>query len=308
MNGVPAAQRSAGTGSSRSGDWPPVSRRRRIGNVLFWGLCLIALALVIAPTLWLAGGILAKAIPNFHFNVLWTKTQANLTGGLIQPIAGTFVIMVGAMLIGGTVSVLTGMYLSEFAKGRLRGVLRGGYEVLAGIPSIVLGFVGYIALVVDLHLGFGLLPAVLVISVLVIPYITKSTESSLAQVPTGYREGAEALGIPISWTMRKIVLKSAVPGMITGFLVAGAIAIGETAPLLLTAGNVFSDQYPSLTHVTNQAVPYLTYVVYIFSPLVNPGTQTNILSYDAALVLLVLVLLLILLGRWVAAIARRYAE
>ena len=120
-------------------------------------------------------------------------------------------------------------------------------------------------------MGFGLLPAVLVISVLTIPYITKSTETSLAQVPTGYREGAEALGIPTSWAMRQIVLKSALPGMITGFLVAAAIAIGETAPLIYTAD--FSDQFPSLAHVTHHGVPYLTYVVYYFSPLNSPGEQ-----------------------------------
>jgi phosphate transport system permease protein len=143
-------------------------------------------------------------------------------------------------------------------------------------------------------------------SILTIPYITKATETSLAQVPTGYREGAEALGIPLSWSMRRIVLKSAVPGIITGFLVAVAIAIGETAPLIYTAN--FGDQNPSAQHLTHQGVPYLTYVVNYFSALVQPDAHANALSYDSALILLVFVLVLILLGRMVSSLARRNSE
>ncbi len=305
MSGAPARQSVTGTAGG-PGYWPPISRRRKISNMSFWAACMLGLALVALPLIWLSVGILARAIPNFHFSVLWTRTTPQLTGGLLQPIVGTLVITLGAMIIGGIISVLTGLYLSEFAVGRRRGVLRGAYEVLAGIPSIVLGFVGYIALVVNLKMGFGLLPAVLTVSILTIPYITKSTETSLGQVPSGYREGAEALGIPVSWTMRKILMKAALPGMITGFLVAAAIAIGETAPLIYTAN--FSDQMPSLAHVTHQGVPYLTYVVYDFSPLYQQSNTANNLSYDAALILFVFVLLLIFLGRLVAAFARRNSE
>jgi phosphate transport system permease protein len=292
-------------GGGHAGDWPPITRRRKASNLVFWSLCLLALALVIVPTLWLVVGIIARAAPHFHFSVLWTKT-AGLTGGLVQPILGTLTITVGALIIGGIISVLTGLYLSEFAAGWHRGILRGAYEVLSGIPSIVLGLVGYLALCVNLHMGFGLLPAVLVISVLMIPYMTKSTETSLAQVPTGYREGAEALGIPTSWAMRKVVVKAALPGMITGFIVAIAISVGETAPLLYTAG--FATANPSLAHPTHQALSYLTGIIWTFSPFTTPTNTANILSYDAALVLMVIVLVLILVGRLVATSARRYAE
>ena len=288
-----------------AGAWPPVPRRRKVGNMVFWLACLLALALVIAPTLWLAVSIIAKGVANWQWSVLVTPTN-QLNGGLLQPLLGTIAVTFGAVVIAGVVSVLTGVYLSEYSKGPIRSVLRGGYEVLAGIPSIVLGLVGYVALVVGLHWGYGLLPAVLVLSVMAIPYIAKATESSLAQVPTSYREGAEALGLPPWWTMRKIVLKSAVPGIVTGVLIAIAIAIGETAPLVYTAS--FSDSNPSIAHLTHQPVPFLPYVVYFFSFLAQPVTHANILSADAALILLVFVLVLILLGRGVVAWSRRHSE
>ncbi|HXY63164.1 MAG TPA: phosphate ABC transporter permease PstA [Mycobacterium sp.] len=281
--------------------WSVTSRRKTV-NAMWWTACFCCLAMVIVPTLWMLIGVVGRALPVFHWSVLVEDSHGG-GGGLRNAIVGTLVLGLGVVLVGGTVSVLAGIYLSEFATGRTRSILRGAYEVLSGIPSIVLGYVGYLALVVYFDWGFSLAAGVLTLSVLSIPYIAKATESALGQVPTAYREGATALGLPVVWTLRRIVLKTALPGIVTGMLVALALTIGETAPMLYTAG--WSDSLPT-GKLTDSPLGYLTYPIWTFYNL--PSKTALDLSYDAAFLLIVFLLLLIILGRLITWFARRHSE
>jgi len=286
---------------------PSRTRGRRFRERIFRGLTLLALVLVVGPAAWILIGVVARAVPHWQWSVLVTPTSG-VGGGLSQDIVGTLVLMLGVLVVAGTLGVLAGIYLSEMAKPRRNGrpgavLFRSATEVLSGVPSITLGFVAYVALVVGLHWGFSLLPAVLVLSVMVLPYIAKSTETALAQVPTGYREGAEALGMSPAYSLRKIVIRSAIPGVVTGLLLALAIAGGETAPLLLTAGNTSSYPTGQLLH---QPIGYLTYPVWTFYN--YPSDQAHYLAYDAALILIVLVMALLIVSRVIVARTQRHSE
>jgi phosphate transport system permease protein len=273
-------------------------------NALMWGSCTAALAAVLVPLLWIVIGIVGKGLSHWQWSALTHSHAAASNPGLLNAVIGTFTLMAGIVALGGVVGIAGGIYLSEYCpedKGKL---LRGASEVLSGVPSIVLGYVGYIALVTGLHWNFGLLPAWIVVGVLVVPYITKSTEVAIRNVPTAYREGAEGLGLSSGYTLRKLILRPALPGIVTGLIFAAAISVGETAPLIYTAH--WSDHTNfSLLHSTFGGVGYLTYAVFDF--LNEPSAHDHVLASNAAMMLVVIVLLLIVISRVLVSLTQRYA-
>lgn len=276
-------------------------RRRRARDQLYWALCGLAFVLIAAPALAVLINVFDQAASGLRLSLL-TKSTAT-TAGLQNAILGTLVLLLGVLIVAGTVGVAAGVWLAEFAPRRVGGPLRFLSEVLSGSPSIVIGYVGYVALVVGLHWGEGLLPAVLALSALVLPYIVKNTEVAMRQVPSALREGTEALGVHRARAVGRILLPPAVPGIVSGLIVALAISTGETAPLLFTAG--FANSNPT-AHLMHHQIGYLTYVTYTNVSI--PGRAYAVQGAAAAAVTLIILILLILAGRAVSARSRRATE
>jgi phosphate transport system permease protein len=288
----------AGAGSAGP---PSRLRRRRSRNRLTWVLCAVALALVVIPVASILEGVAGQGLPHFRLSFLTTYPTGNV-GGLLNSIEGTFVIMLGVLILAGVVGIAGGVYLAEYCGDNRGQILRGASEVLAGVPSIVLGYVGYIALVLALDWKFSLYAGIIVVALLVVPYITKTTEVALRSVPTSYREGGEALGMRSGYMLRKLVLRPALPGVATGLIIAAAIAAGETAPLLLTVG--YNEKAPTFA-LHNSPAGYLTYNV--FTDYNQPSTFLHQRADAAALLLILLVLVLIIVARVVVMTTQRHS-
>src|SRR5258708_14747286 len=204
--------------------------------------CACAL-LVIAPLALIFYHLLKSGIGsvNWDFFTQLPKPVGEIGGGMANAIVGSFELLCVASLIGVPVGVLGGVYLSEYGSYRLNFWIRFGADVLNGVPSIIWGMVVY-ALVVMPMKGFSAWAGGIVLGMIMIPLIMRTTEEVLRLVPNGYREAALALGISRWRTILQIVVRTALRGIITGILLALARVAGGTAPPLFPAfGNRFWD-------------------------------------------------------------------
>ena len=271
--------------------------RRGLTDRIFWAFCGLAFLVIAAPSVSVIVSVFHQAFPALGWQLFTQTTSAQ---GIQNAILGTLLLLLGVLIVAGSIGVAAGVYLAEYAAGRSAAVLRFFSEVLAGMPSIVIGYIGYVTLVVEFHWGYSLLAAILALSVLVMPYIVKTTEVALRQIPTTLREGAAGLGMARSAVLRRILMPVALPGIMSGLVVALAISTGELAPLLFTANA--SDQNPSFS-LFHHSVPYLTNVVY--TDLSLPGRRYHATSAAAGLISLAILVILIALGRILSSRSRR---
>ena len=246
--------------------------------------------LIIALTL---GGILLHIIINGIGAISWefiTKppTDSMTKGGIMPAILGTIYLTIGAIAIGLPLGVASAIYLTEYARqGRIIRVIKIGINCLAGVPSVVFGLFGLGFFVVFLKFGSSILAGSLTLGILIMPTIIGASEEALKAVPQTFREASLALGVSKWQTTLRIVLPTALPGILTGSILGIGRAAGETAPIMFTAAAYFTAKLPSSIFDEVMALPYHIYV------LATAGTnieQTRPLQYGTVLVLVALVL------------------
>ena len=257
---------------------------RKFKNVFMQVLALVCALLVVAPLVLVFYHLIKEGFSaiNWAFFTQLPKPVGEPGGGMGNAIVGTFVVLAQAALLGVPVGVLGGVFLSEFGGSKLNWAIRFAADILNGVPSITWGIVVYALMVVPMK-GFSALAGGVVLGMMMIPLVMRTTEEVLQLVPGGYREAALALGIAKWKTIVQIVIRTALKGIVTGVLLALARVAGETAPLLFTA---LGNQHWS--HKLNEPISAMP--LQIFNYAISPYDDWHRQAWAGALVLLLLVL------------------
>lgn len=274
-------------------------RARHAKSTVMLGLSYVAAIIVTLPLLLIVFHLLRQGAaylrPSFFTQM--PKPVGESGGGMANAIVGTLILIGTASAIGLPIGIGAGLYLADRRGAPLATVVRFLSDVLNGLPSIVLGIFAWEFLVRP-YGGFSAMAGGIALAAMMIPLVTRTTEEMIRLVPVSLREAALALGYTRWRTSVSIVLRTALPGIVTGALVAVARIAGETAPLLFTAlGNQF---WSTSLHEPIAALP-----LQIFSYAISPYESAHSLAWAGALVLIALVLIISLIARYVT--RARYA-
>jgi len=269
------------------------ARRRR--NQIAMGLSLAATLIGLGWLVLILGTLLWEGFSGLSVAVFTEMTPPpGSAGGLLNPIMGSLILTVLAVLIGTPIGILAGTYMAEYGRyDRLTFIVRFINDILLSAPSIVVGLFIYEIMVRPMGHFSGLAGAV-ALAVIVIPVVVRTTEDMLLLVPDPLREAATALGTPRAVVIRRVCYRAARAGMLTGVLLAVARISGETAPLLFTALN---NQFWSLD--LNAPISSLPVVIFQFA--LSPYSDWQKLAWTGALIITLAVLALSIIARALAA-------
>jgi phosphate transport system permease protein len=268
-------------------------RARRARSAVMVGLTVLAAILATLPLIFILALLIKQGASslNWAFFTEMPKPVGETGGGMANAMVGTMMLILVASAIGLPIGIGAGLYLAEHRHDRLAWVVRFLSDVLNGLPSIVVGIFAWQFLVRPVK-QFSALAGGIALAVMMVPLVTRATEEMIKLVPDSLREAALALGYPRWRTSLTVVLRTALPGIVTGALVAVARIAGETAPLLFTA---FGNQFWS----TSLTQPISALPLQIFSYAISPYEEWHALAWAGSLVLLALVLVISLIARYV---------
>ncbi|MFE1644350.1 phosphate ABC transporter permease PstA [Microbacterium sp. P01] len=278
-----------------------VEGSRKATDRLITGIVTGAFLIAMVPLVSVAYTVISNGVARFD-PLFFTSSMRNVVGdggGALHAIIGTVLITGAAAIISIPIGLMTSVYLVEYGAGkRLARAITFFVDVMTGIPSIVAGLFAYALFAIFLGPGvrLGIMGAI-ALAVLMIPVVVRSSEEMLRLVPNELREAAFALGVPKWLTILKVVLPTALAGITTGVMLSISRVIGETAPLLITAGFTDSMNY-NLFDGRMQTLPVYTYTQYA-----NQGIPPELYTdraWAAALTLIVIVMVLNLVARLIA--------
>ena len=226
---------------------------------------------------------------NWRFLTQFPKDA--MTGGGVAPaIVGTFYLVCGSILFALPLGIACAIYLCEYSpKSYMINIIRISINNLAGVPSVVFGLFGLTLFVKVFGFGVSILSGSLTLGIMVLPSIISASQEALTAVPQSYREASLALGASNWQTIKKVILPSALPGILTGVILSIGRVAGETAPIIFTAATFYTRFYPKSVFSEVMALPYHIYA--LMTEGTHPEQQAEI-AYGCAFILLIMVLLI----------------
>jgi len=257
------------------------------------GFAFITLATII--TLVFLGSIIyfiaVRGVQIISWEFFTQSPRRGMTAGGVAPvIVGTFYLTLGAIICSLPLGLACAIYLCEYSpKSYVVNVVRMSINNLAGVPSVVFGLFGLAVFVKFLGMGVSILSGSMTLGIMVLPQIISASQEALLAVPQSYREASLARGATHWQTIKKMVLPTALPGILTGVILSIGRVAGETAPILFTAATFYTRGYPDSMFSEVMALPYHIYA--LMTEGTHPDQQTQI-AFGCALILLLLVLII----------------
>jgi len=269
--------------------------RRKILSALFVGACGLAVVLALIPLVFVLFFVISQGVQslNLDFFLHNPRPVGEIGGGMANAIVGTLILTGLAAALAVPIGILSGVYLSEYRGSRSASVVRFAADTLNGVPSIVIGVFAYGVVVLPLG-HFSTLAGGFALGIMMIPIIARTTEELLLLVPNALREGALALGATRARAVFGVIVPAALPGIITGVVLALARIAGETAPLLFTS---FNNAFFS----TSLTQPISSITVQVFAYAISPYEDWHRQAWAGALVLVTIVLVCSMAARAAAA-------